>query len=353
MSATLALMKAIVIPRIGRASVLEVRELPDPLPGPGEVRIAVRAAGLNFAEVSARQGIYPDAPPLPTVVGYEVAGTIDALGKGVEGLAIGERVWALCRFGGHAELVCTRADLVRPMPSGLSFVEAAAIPVAYSTAVMLVSSYGRVRPNERVLIHMAAGGVGVAAIQLCRRVPGVTIFGTASASKHDFLRKMGVDHPIDYRTRDFETEVRALTNGRGVHLVLDPMGGRHWRKNYRLLAPLGRLMLYGVANAARSGTRSLLRVAAQVLQSPHWRPMQLMDGNRAVMGLNLGKFFDEPEVISAGLDELATLVNAGVARPMIDRVFPFSEAAAAHERIERRENIGKVVLVPSSPADAV
>jgi NADPH:quinone reductase-like Zn-dependent oxidoreductase len=199
---------------------------------------------------------------------------------------------------------------------------------------------------------MAAGGVGIAAIQLCRRVPGVTIFGTASASKHDFLRKIGVHHPIDYRTRDFEAVVRDLTNGRGVHLVLDPMGGRHWQKNYRLLAPLGRLMLYGVANAARPGTRSLLRVASQVLQSPRWKPMSLMDSSRAVMGLNMGKFFDEPGVINAGLDELATLVNAGVARPIIDRVFPFTEAAAAHERIERRENIGKVVLVPTA-AEAV
>jgi NADPH:quinone reductase-like Zn-dependent oxidoreductase len=341
-------LKAVVIPRIGRASVLEVRELPDPMPGPGEVRISVRAAGLNFAEVSARQGIYPDAPAPPSVVGYEVAGTIDSLGDGVDTFSVGDRVWALCRFGGHAELVCTSADLVRSMPDPLSFVEAAAIPVAYATAIMLVSNYGRVRPNERVLIHMAAGGVGVAAVQLCRSVPGVTVFGTASASKHDFLRELGVDHPIDYRSQDFEQVVREATNQRGVHLILDPMGGSHWRKNYRLLAPLGRLMLYGVANAARPGARSLLRVASQVLQSPGWRPMQLMDHNRAVMGLNMGKLFEEPEVVHTGLDALAALVDAGTVRPILDRVFPFSQAAAAHERIENRENVGKVILVPDA-----
>ncbi len=340
-------MKAVVIPRIGRASVLEVRELPDPVPGPGEIRIAVKAAGLNFAEVSARQGIYPDAPKPPSVVGYEVAGIVDAVGNGATGLALGDRVWALTRFGGHAELVCTGADLVRRMPDALSFIEAAAIPVAYATAVMLVSSYGHVRANERVLIHMAAGGVGVAAVQLCRRVPGVTIFGTASASKHAFLRQLGVDHPIDYRSTDFEVAVREITGGRGVHLILDPMGGSHWRKNYRLLAPLGRLMLFGVANAAGPGKRSLWRVASQVLQSPRWTPMELMN-NRAVMGLNMGQLFDEPGVIKSGLDELATLIEAGVIRPVIDQVFPFSQAAKAHERIERRENVGKVVLVPDA-----
>jgi len=341
-------MKAVMIPRIGTSSVLEVRELPDPMPGPGQVRIVVKAAGLNFSEVSARQGIYPDAPKPPSVVGYEVAGTVDTLGEGVVGVALGDRVWALCRFGGHAELVCTQADLVRRMPASLSFVEAAAIPVSYATALMLVSGYGQVRANERVLIHMAAGGVGVAAVQLCRRVPGVTIFGTASASKHAFLAQQGVDYPIDYRTQDFEAAVREGTNGQGVHLILDPMGGSHWKKNYRLLAPLGRLMLYGVANAARPGTRSLLRIASQVLQAPRWKPMQLMDHNRSVMGLNMGKLFDEPRVIKSGLDELAALVDAGVIRPVIDRVFPFAQADQAHQRIERRENIGKVVLVPDA-----
>ncbi len=253
-----------------------------------------------------------------------MAGTVDAVGDGVTGLAVGQRVWALTRFGGHAELVCTRADLVRRMPDALSFIEAAAIPVAYATAVMLVSSYGHLRANERVLIHMAAGGAGSAAVQLCRRVPGVTILGTASAGKHAFLRQLGVDHPIDYRSSDFEAAVGEITGGRGVHLILDPMGGSHWRKNFRLLAPLGRLMLYGVANAAGPGTRSLWRVASQVLQSPRWTPMQLMDGNRAVMGLNMGHLFDEPGVIKAGLDELETLIETGVIRPVIDQVFPFS-----------------------------
>ncbi len=340
------MMNAVVISRYGNPDVLSVRALPEPEPGPGQVRIAVHAAGLNFSEVSARQGLYPDAPKPPSVVGYEVAGTIDALGPGVTDLARGDRVWAICRFGGHAERVCTPAALVRRMPASLDFVRAAALPVAYATAVLLTSGFGHVGENERVLIHMAAGGVGLAAIELCRRVRGVTIFGTASSAKHDFLRSRGVDHPIDYRATDFEDEVRRLTGGRGVHLVLDPMGGRHWRKNYRLLAPLGRLMLFGFANAQRAGTRSFARVIGQLAGSPRWSPMTLMNDNRAVMGLNLGHLFDEHEVIARGLDAIAELAAAGAIDPVIDRVFPFSRAAEAHRRIEGRENVGKIVLVP-------
>jgi NADPH:quinone reductase-like Zn-dependent oxidoreductase len=339
-------MKAVVIPRYGRANVLEVRELPDPVPGAGEVRIAVEAAGLNFSEVSARQGLYPDAPKPPSVVGYEVSGTIDALGDGVTEFSPGDRVWAICRFGGHAELVCTRVSLVRRMPATLGFVQAAAIPVAYATAAMLTSSYGHVRENERVLIHMAAGGVGLAALQLCRRVRGVTIFGTASSAKHAFLKEQGLHHPIDYRSLDFEAEVRRLTAERGVHLILDPMGGRNWKKNYRLLAPLGRLMVFGLANATRPGTRSWPRVIAQVAQSPRWSPMGLANDNRAVMGLNLGHLFDDEEIIAAGLATLSALIEDGTIAPIIDQVFPFSRAAEAHLRIEDRQNVGKVVLVP-------
>jgi synaptic vesicle membrane protein VAT-1 len=339
-------MKAIVIPRYGTADVLRVRSLPDPEPRAGEVRIAVQAAGLNFSEVSARQGLYPDAPKPPSVVGYEVAGTIDALGPGVSELACGDRVWAICQFGGHAELACTRASLVRKMPPSLDFVRAAAIPVAYATALLLTSSFGHVRERDRILIHMAAGGVGLAAIDLCRRVPGVTIFGTASATKHDFLRSRGVDHPIDYRSTDFEKEVQRLTDGRGVHLVLDPMGGRNWRKNYRLLAPLGRLMVFGLANATRAGTRSFALAIGQIIQAPRWSPMKLMNDNRAVMGLNLGHLIDDHELIATGLDTIAGLLSSGAIDPVVDQVFPFSRAADAHRRIESRANVGKVILVP-------
>ncbi|MDH5491920.1 MAG: alcohol dehydrogenase catalytic domain-containing protein, partial [Myxococcales bacterium] len=177
-------MKAIWTTRRGRPEVLEVREGSIPEPGPGEVRIAVRAAGLNFAEVAARQGLYPDAPPLPAVLGYELAGTIDALGEGVETHARGARVAALMRFGAHASHVCVPAAQAFPIPEAMPFEEGAALPVNYVTAYHMLFRIRRLQPGETVLVHMAAGGVGTAALQLCRSVPDVRVIGTCSKGKH-------------------------------------------------------------------------------------------------------------------------------------------------------------------------
>ena len=339
-------MKAVVNTRHGSVEVLRVENRPVPSPAKGQVRIRVAAAGLNPSEVNARQGMYPDAPPPPMVVGYEVAGIIEALGEGVEGLAVGDRVWALCRFGGHAEVVCTAAGWARRMPDSLSFEAAAAIPVAYATAVILALDFGRIRNGDTVLLHMASGSVGLAVLQLCQQLPGVTVIGTASAGKHAALAKLGLHHAIDSTTEDFEVRVRELTNGRGVDLVLDPVGGKNWKKNYRLLAPLGRLMVYGFSGATGPGKRSLMRAAWQLAHTPIWLPLTLMEQNRAVMGLNMGRLFEETALISRGLDTLARLAEEGTIAPQVDSVYPFSRVAEAHLRLESRRNLGKVVLVP-------
>src|SRR5574337_450707 len=215
-------MRAVWIPRTGGPEVLEVRETPDPVPRPGEVRVRVRAAGLNFAEVMARQGLYPDAPRLPCVMGYEVAGVVDAVGEGVREPAAGTRVLALTRFGGHAEAVCVPAQAAFPMPEAMSFEEGAALPVNYVTAWHMLFRVAALRPGETVLVHIAAGGVGMAALQLCRTVPGVVTIGTASAGKHEAIRREGCHHPIDYRAADWEAEARRITGGKGVDVVLDP-----------------------------------------------------------------------------------------------------------------------------------
>lgn len=340
-------MGAVVNTRHGSADVLRVERRPLPSPKPGELRIRVAAAGLNPSEVNARQGMYPDAPPPPMVVGYEVSGIVESLGAGVKGFALGDRVWALCRFGGHAEVVCTPASFARRMPDAMGFETAAAIPVAYATAVILAHDFGRVREGDRVLLHMASGSVGLAVLQLCARIPNVTLIGTASASKHEALKKLGLHHAIDSTTEDFEARVRELTGGRGVDLVLDPIGGKNWKKNYRLLAPLGRLLVYGFSGATGPGKRSLARAVWQLLQTPIFLPLTLMEHNRAVMGLNMGRLFDQPELISRGLDTLARLADEGAIQPLVDSVFPFSRAAQAHLRLESRRNVGKVVLVPS------
>ena len=332
------------ITKAGGPEVLAVRETPDPQPAAGEVRIRVNAAGLNFAEVMARQGLYPDAPKLPCVVGYEVAGTVDALGDGVTAPAVGQRVLALVRFGGHADVACAPAQRVVPIPDDLSYIDAAALPVTYLTAYHMLFHVGNLRSGDRVLVHMAAGGVGIAVLQLCRTVPDVQTFGTASASKHDILREEGCTYPIDYRTDDYVARVRAITDG--VDIVLDPLGGADWRKGLSLLRPTGRLIAYGFANITGGERRSLVRLVRQGLRVPRVTPLGLMNRNHSVSGVNLGHLWGQGAMLRQSLEELLELWRAGQVRPRIDTVFPFTEAAEAHRRITERRNIGKIILVP-------
>ena len=336
-------MRAVWIVRWGGPEVLEVREGPEPEPGPGEVRVRVRAAGVNFADVMARLGLYPDAPRPPLVAGYEVAGVVEAAGEGA-GLAPGTRVLGLTRFGGQAEAVAVPAGQVVEMPEGMGFEEGAALPVNYLTAWQALFGVGTLRPGRSVLVHMAAGGVGTAALQLARTVPGVTVLGTASAAKHEALRAEGCDHPIDPRATDWEAEVRRLTGGRGVDLVLDPLG--EWRKGYRLLAPSGLLVAYGFANLATGERRNLARVLPRLLAVPRFSPLALMDDNRGVAGLNLGRLWGEVDRLREGLLGLVDLWRRGAVRPRVDSAIPFARAGDAHRRLQGRGNVGKVVLVP-------
>ena len=200
-------MRQVFITRHGAPEVLEVRETTDPEPGEGHVRIRVCAAGVNFADILARLGLYPDAPKPPVVIGYEVAGYIDAVGPGVAHRHEGSRVMALTRFGGYADRVVVPAAFTFPVPARLSEAEAAAVPVNYLTALLALYRMANISAGETVLIHGAAGGVGVAATQLARLRRAI-IIGTASANKHEALRTFGVDHAIDYRDTDVAAEVR-------------------------------------------------------------------------------------------------------------------------------------------------
>ncbi len=339
-------MRAVWIIRAAGPEALEVRETADPEPGPGQVRIRVRAAGLNFAEVMAAQGLYPDAPKPPCVVGYEVAGVIDALGAGTQGHAAGQRVLALTHFGGHADVACVPAEQVLPMPDAMSFEEAAAIPVSYLTAYHMLFRVANVQPGERVLVHMAAGGVGTAVLQLCRTVDDLEVFGTASAAKHDALKAGGCAHPIDYHAADYAAEVRRLTGGEGVDVVLDPLGGGDWRKGLKLLRPCGRLVAYGFANLASGQRRRPARLVSQVAGIPLFTPLQLMNRNHTVSGVNIGRLWEQTAILRAELQAVLALWDQGSVKPLIDRTYAFTEAAAAHRRILQHQNIGKIVLRP-------
>ncbi len=332
-------MRAVWIPKAGPPDVLEVRDGPDPVPKAGEVLVRVRAAGVNFADVSARLGYYPDAPPFPCVVGYEVAGEV-AGGDGA--IAPGTRVVALTRFGGYAEAVAVPAAQVFPMPDGMSFEEAAAIPVNYLTAILMLRHFGNVRAGDTVLVHAAAGGVGMAAIQLCR-IAGASVIGTASAAKHAVLREAGVTHAIDYRTQDFEAEVRRLTGGRGVDVVLDATGA--FRKSYRCLAPLGRLVCFGFSTAVSGLTPNRLGALWKLAMIPWFHPIRLMNDNKAVIGVNLGHLWDHGAMLRREMLALLDDWRAGRIRPVVGKTFPLVDAAAAHRWMQERRNVGKVVLV--------
>jgi len=339
-------MRAVWIRKHGGPNVLEVRETDDPAPGPGEVRIRVRACGLNFAEVSARQGIYPDAPKPPCVVGYEGAGVIDALGEGVDDVEVGARVMFVSEFGGHSDTVVIERYMLVPIPDELSFEDAAAMPVNYLTAYQMLFRLRRIQAGDRVLIHAAAGGVGTATLQLCRSVEGVTTFGTASAGKHDHVRAHGCDHPIDYRSTDYVAAVNELTDGDGLDLVCDALGGADWAKGYSLLRPGGMLVCFGFANGSKAGKRSLMKLVGQFIKVPKYNPIRMMGDNRIVAGLNLGAMWDNHDLIQDGLQRVVGFWEAGVARPHIDSKFSFEDAADAHGRLEYAKNMGKVILVP-------
>src|SRR3954449_11271499 len=274
-------MRAVVLTGTGGPEVLRVQERPDPALAPGEVRIAVRAAGINFADTMARVGLYPDAPKPPCVLGYEVAGEVESVADGVSEFAVGDRVMAGTRFGGQAELVAVPAGQVLPLPERLSFEQGAAFPVNYGTAYAALIIMGSLREGDRVLIHAAAGGVGIAATQIARNV-GAEIFGTASPAKHDAMRAQGVTHAIDYRSQDFEAEAMRITGGEGVDLIIDALGPTSFRKDYRLLRSGGRVVMYGLSEATNERGRDLPATLKGLFKMPlatvpWWKSLALMN----------------------------------------------------------------------------
>jgi NADPH:quinone reductase-like Zn-dependent oxidoreductase len=343
-------MRAVVITKHGGPEVLQVQERPDPPVGPGEVRVAVKAAGINFADTLARTGLYRDSPKVPCVVGYEVAGEVESVGDGVESVRPGDRVLAGTRFNGQAELVTGRMNMVYGLPEQLSFEEGAAFPVNYATAQAGLVVMGGLKAGERVLIHAAAGGVGISATQIAKRI-GAEVFGTASASKHDAIREQGVDHAIDYRSLDFAEEVRRLTQGEGIDVAFDALGPSSFRKDYRLLRPGGRLIMYGASEVQAGETRHARAALTTLAKSPFssmpwWKGLGVMNENKGVFGLNMLSWWDAEGSLDRVIEPLIPGLEGGGLRPVVAAAFPFDRAPDAHRFIAERRNVGKVVLVP-------
>lgn len=345
-------MRAVVLTKHGDPGVLQVQEQPAPALGGGQARIEVAACGVNFADVMARVGFYPDAPKPPCVLGYEVAGTVTEIGEpgpgadepgngGNSGLKLGQRVVAATMFGGYSSEVVVPVADVLAMPEGLSFEQAAAIPVNYATAWAGLVGYGNLQPGERILIHAAGGGVGIAATQIAKRI-GAEVYGTASPAKHERIRELGVQHPLDY-------DQLTGTNGRaqpGFDLIMDALGGRSLRRSYELLRPGGRLVAFGVSGVISGERRSLVAGLRTVLRTPRFNLIKQMSISKAVIGLNMLSLWKDRETLAPWTAPLRELLDDGTIQPVVAGAFGFEEAGEAHRMLVQRRNLGKVVLTP-------
>jgi len=341
-------MRQIVNTANGGSDVLEIQEVPDLSPDTNELLIKVKASGLNFADILARKGQYPDGPSKPCVMGYEVSGVVSAVGQEVDKSWLGKEVIAFTRFRGQAEQVLVHPAQVFAKPEGLTFEEAAAIPVNYITAYLLITVMGALQPEDSVLIHNVGGGVGIAALDLAMHI-GATTYGTASQRKHQFLRDRGLDFAIDYRNKDWYEEIMSLTDGKGVELVTDPLGGKEWKRSYKVLRGTGRLGMFGISSASEGtegGLKGLWNMAKTVVGMPLFHPLPLLNKNRGVFGVNLGHLWHEQEKARLWMDKLLKGVEEGWVNPYVDTTFSFDNVAEAHRYIEERKNIGKVILIP-------
>ena len=334
--------RAILITRHGPPEVLQERERNLPDPGPGEVHLAVEAAGVNFADLLMRMGLYGTVPPRPYSPGFEVAGRIARIGARVTGVRAGERCLALMRYGGYARDVIVPATSLLPWPGTLEPAEAAALPVVFLTAWICLFRAGAARPGERVLILGAAGGVGTAAVQLAVRA-GLEVFATAGkAEKRAFVEQLGARACFDSRGH-WEGELSAGS----LDLALDPVGGAATHACRRLLGPLGRLVFYGLSEAAPGCRRNWLRAAWAWARTPRFHPANLIRPNLGIHGVHLLHLKDREAILHEAFAEMLPDFAAGTLRPVLDRTFALTAAGAAdaHRYLHARQNIGKVVLV--------
>jgi synaptic vesicle membrane protein VAT-1 len=341
-------MRALVVGRYGPPEVFELREMPDPQPKAGEVLIRVKCAGVNFADLLQRMGVYPGSPQPPFVPGLEITGVVEKIAGGgnpAEGqpLKAGDAVAALMHFNAYAEWAAVPVQQVYRLPDGMKFDEAAAIPVNYLTAYHSMFTMGNLQPGDRILIHGAAGGVGTAAVQLAR-ARGLLVFGTAGRTKQEYLRKSGVDHAIDYEKSDFVKVVRKFAPD-GIEMVMDPIGGKSFSRSYECLGPTGRLVVFGFSAAAGpEGKRNWFRSMRALAQTPRFHPLKLMGRNISVIGVSFGGLQSRSALVRSELEEIFSMYSAGKIKPVISKKFPLAEGAAAHQYIHDRKNIGKVIL---------
>ncbi len=346
MSSLSTSIRQVVISKRGGPEVLQMRRVPAPDCGPGQVRVRVSAVGVVFADLLMREGLYPDIPRFPFVPGVEVAGTIDVAGAQVNDLRVGDRVAVLCGFGGYTESLVVDAWRAVKVPERVGDIDAAALVVNYLTAYQMLSRVAHLQEGQTILVHGAAGGVGTALLDLALWMK-LTVWGTASSQKHELVRKYGA-RPIDYHHEDFVEIVRRET-GRGVDVVFDPVGGSYWRRSFQALSQGGLLVGYGFSAATSQGRRRPLKTLVELLRNPRPSPLELMPQNKGIFGYsaqNLCKV--RPDWYHEDLRTLLELCAAGRLRPVIDRCLPLEEATTSHRLLGDSQVTGKIVLTTGS-----
>jgi synaptic vesicle membrane protein VAT-1 len=345
-------MRLISITKPGSFERLQLVEAPDPKPGVGQVRVAARAAGVNFADVVVRLGLYESAKKYvgwPITPGFEFSGEVAELGEGVADLQLGERVFGLTRFGGYASQVCVpRAQLFR-VPAAWSHAQAASFPTVHLTAYYALREILRTRPgrSERVLVHAAAGGVGLAALQVARADGLLPIAVVGASHKREVALAYGAGEVIDKSTQALWPEVERLAPG-GLHYVLESNGAETLKQSYAHLRPTGRLVVYGFTSmlSRGRGRPNWLKLAWEFLRMPRFHPLEMVNVNKGVVGFNLSYLFEEQALLTDAMTRMLAEVEAGVLRPLPVTEFSLSDAAAAHRALQSGTTVGKLVLVP-------
>ena len=322
-------MKTVIVTAFGDVDVLEVREAPVPEPGVGEVLIKVHAAGINYADIMQRSGLYPGGPQPPFGAGFEVAGVVEQLGAGVSQWNVGDEVMSFCSAG-YSEYAIAKVWQVMPKPAQLSFPQAAAIPCQYLTAYHALITLGRLASGQTVLIQAAAGGLGTQLVQIARNV-GATVFGTASTpEKCALIESLGCQHTINYTDQDFVAEVKRVTDGQGCDLVIESVGGAVFDKSLKCLKARGMLVTLGVASK----------------EPPIVEAVKLLANNWTVAGFHLMAYAADTVAMAGAIRDLHTWLMDGKLDVIVGHEFPLDQAAAAHQFISDRKSSGKVVLVP-------
>lgn len=334
-------MNVIQIHQYGSTDVLSYETIEKPHPQAGEILIKVESASVNYSDVARRSNaIYPFPTPLPFIPGSEVAGIVEALGEGVTFPPIGTPVFALAGTGsnGYAQYVVTSAQQVIPIPAGVTFDQAATLPVAGTTAMMIVREVGQLKQGESILIQGASGGVGSYAIQIAKLLGAGTIIATTSTpEKMNTALKIGADYAVDYTQPDWSSRVREITNGRGVDVILEMNGGDSFTQSLRCLAPFGRIVVYGISSGQP------LRFTDESILHFFYNPSL----NQAIHVFNLGIWFGmRPDVAAQAMGDLIGYVASGQIDVHVNHVFPLNQAKEAHSLLEKRQTTGKIVLKP-------